>query len=297
MSPDRRGAVAAAVAIFYIFLWASAYVPSKIASVESPPLWFLAARFLAAGLILAAIALLMRRRFPLDWRGWLLAGAIGIFANSIYLGCTYTAMHRMSAGMGAIVASTNPLVLALLAPRFLGERLTWQKMAGLVLGFGGVILLVEARSGTTMALPRDVLLAFVGVLSSVVSTLLYKKFGTEHSLIAINAIQLVVAGLGMIPAALLAYGLPLTGFSFHIVVTPELIASFVYLVLVLSVGASLIWFWLLRHGEASRVTAFYYLTPVFGLALSALFLHEPVGWHDLFGLAAIAAGISIVQRS
>ena len=289
-----RGAIAAAIAIFYIFLWASAYVPSKIASVESPPLWFLAARFLGAGLILALMAIVARSRFPTSWRGWLLAGAIGIFANSIYLGCTYVAMHRMSAGMGAIVASTNPLVLALLAPRFLGERLTWQKMLGLVLGFGGVILLVEARSGTTMALPRDVLLAFVGVLSSVVSTLLYKRFGTTQSLLAINAIQLFVAGLAMIPAALIAYGLPV---AFHARLTPELIASYIYLVLVLSVGASLIWFWLLRHGEASRVTAFYYLTPVFGLALSALFLHEPVGWHDLFGLTAIAAGISIVQRS
>lgn len=292
MREGHRGAAGAAIAIFYIFLWASAYVPSKIASVESPPLWFLAARFLGAGIILALLALAMRRRVPLDWRGWLLAGAIGVFANSIYLGCTYTAMHRMSAGMGAIVASTNPLVLALLAPRFLGERLTWQKVCGLALGFGGVILLVEARNGTTMALPRDVLLAFAGVLSSVVSTLLYKKFGTAQSLVAINAIQLVVAGIAMIPAALLTSGMPV-----HIALTRELIASYVYLVLVLSVGASLIWFWLLRHGEASRVTAFYYLTPVFGLAISALLLHEPVGWHDLFGLAAIAAGISLVQRS
>ncbi len=48
-----HGTAAAAIAVFYVFLWASAYVPSKIASVESPPLWFLAARFLAAGTILA----------------------------------------------------------------------------------------------------------------------------------------------------------------------------------------------------------------------------------------------------
>ena len=295
MRPGRSGAVAAAIAIFYIFLWASAYVPSKIASVESPPLWFLAVRFLGAGAILALVAIAARSRFPASWRGWLLAGAIGVFANSIYLGCTYVAMHRMSAGMGAIVASTNPLVLALLAPRFLGERLTWWKALGLALGFGGVILLVEDRSGTSFALPRDVLLAFAGVLSSVVSTLLYKRFGTTQSLLAINAIQLFVAGLAMIPAALLAYGFSTAVFSLH--PSAELIASYIYLVLVLSVGASLIWFWLLRHGEASRVTAFYYLTPVFGLALSAALLHEPIGWHDAFGLAAIAAGISIVQRS
>ena len=282
----------AAIAIFYIFLWASAYVPSKIASVQSPALWFLAARFLAAGLIFALLALALRSRFPADPKGWLLAGVVGIFANSIYLGCTYAAMHRMSAGTGAIVASTNPLVLALLAPRFLGERLTRAKVAGLILGFGGVVLLVEARHGTTMALPGDVALAFVGVLSSVVSTLLYKKFGTSQSLVAINAIQLIIAGLALIPVALAVHGIPA-----HFVARPELIASYAYLVLVLSVGASLIWFWLLQHGEASRVTAFYYLTPVFGLAIAAALLREPAGWHDLFGLAAIAAGIAIVQRA
>ena len=65
----------------------------------------------------------------------------------------------------------------------------------------------------------------------------------------------------------------------------------------LSGGATLLWFWLLTHGEASRVSAYYYLTPAFGLALSALLLHERIGAHDLAGLVAIAAGIALVQRA
>ena len=69
-----------------------------------------------------------------------------------------------------------------------------------------------------------------------------------------------------------------------------MIASFAYLVAVLSVGASLLWFWLLSRGDASRVSAFYFLTPVFGLLFGALFLSETVGPSDLFGLVAIAAG-------
>jgi len=54
---------------------------------------------------------------------------------------------------------------------------------------------------------------------------------------------------------------------------------------------------LLSKGEASRVSAYYYLTPAFGLALSALLLHEPVEAHDVVGLVAIAGGIALVQRS
>jgi len=285
------GPVAAAIAVFYIFLWASAYVPSKIASVETPPLWFLAARFLAAGLILTVLALALRKPVPGNWRGWLVAAALGVFANALYLGLTYTAMQHLSAGMAALVASTNPLVLGLLAPYFLREPLTRPKALGLVLGFGGVVFVIVARHGTPAAQPFDALLAFCGVLSSVVSTILFKRLALDQSLIAINAIQMCAAGLVLVPIAYLLYGVP------HVVVTSELEISFVYLVAVLSVGASLLWFWLLRHGEASRVSAYYYLTPVFGLALAALLLHEPVGPSDLVGLVAIAGGIALVQRS
>ena len=291
MSVRAQGPVGVAIAIFFIFLWASAYVPSKIASVESDALWFLAVRFVTAGAILALLARIFGNVFPRTLREWLVAGGLGILANAFYLGLTYTALRHLSSGMAAIVASTNPLVLGLVAPKILGEKLTTPKAFGLALGFGGVIAVVLARGGSASAAPRDVLLAFLGVCASVASTLLYKRAGTGTSLLAMNAIQLVVAGLVLVPVAFLTVGAP------HAHVTPELIESFAYLVLVLSVGASLIWFWLLSHGEASRVSAFYYLTPVFGLALAALILHEPVHASDLVGLAAIAGGIALVQRA
>jgi drug/metabolite transporter (DMT)-like permease len=291
VSAAGRGPVAAAIAILFVFLWASAYVPSKIASVESPPLWFLTARFGAAGLILAALAVALRRRAPATVRGWLVACALGVLTNALYLGLTYTALQHLSSGMGAIVASTNPLVLALLAPRLLGERLTRLKGAGLVLGFGGVLAIVLARAGSGGARPADVLLAFCGVLAGVGSTLLFKRWAEGADLIVVNAIQLLAAAVVVAPVAFLVYGAP------HVTPTRELTASFAYLVLVVSVGASLLWFWLLSRGEASRVSAYYYLTPAFGLALSALLLHERIEAHDIAGLVAIAGGIALVQRA
>ena len=59
---------------------------------------------------------------------------------------------------------------------------------------------------------------------------------------------------------------------------------------------AMMWFWLLSRGAASRVSAFYFLTPIFGLAFGALFLGETIGAGDLVGLVAVAMGIVLVQR-
>jgi drug/metabolite transporter (DMT)-like permease len=292
VKPRAHDPAGVAVAIGYIFLWASAYVPSKVASIESQPLWFLVVRFIVAGALLALIARALGARFPKTPRAWAVAVALGVLANAAYLGFTYSALqHHLSSGMGAIIASTNPLVLALVAPRILGEKLTRLKTAGLLLGFGGVVAIVLARAGSGTAAPVDVLLAFAGVCASVASTLLFKRAAVNEDLPALSAVQLFAAGLVLVPVAALLAGPP------HVHLTGELVASFAYLVLVLSIGATLMWFWLLTHGEASRVSAFYYLTPAFGLALSALLLHEAVHARDLIGLGAIAAGIALVQRA
>jgi drug/metabolite transporter (DMT)-like permease len=284
--------LASGLAVLYILLWASAYVPSKVAAIGSPPLWFLVARFLAAGVVMSAIALGMRRPFPRQARLWLVYAALGVLANAAYLGMTYSALNRgLAAGIGSIIASTNPLILALVAPRLLREPLTAGKGLGLVLGFSGAAGVMLARSGTTTARPTEVGLAFVGVVSNVASTILFKRASGSSDLLAINAIQLVAAALVLIPVAAVLEGLP------RVELTPALVASFGYLVAVLSVGASLLWFWLLSRGAASRVSAFYFLTPIFGLTFGAAFLGEPLAPGDALGLLAIALGILLVQRA
>jgi drug/metabolite transporter (DMT)-like permease len=283
--------MATPLAVFYVILWASAYVPSKIGATAVPPLWFLVARFLAAGVVMAAIALALRRPFPGRMSQWLIYAALGVLANAAYLGLTYTALSRgLAAGIGSIVASTNPLILALVAPRLLGEPLTWRKILGLGLGFAGVVGVMLARTGTTSARPSEVGLAFIGVVSNVASTIVFKRARGSTDLLAINTLQLIGAGLALIPVALLLEGIPVVKLE------PAVVVSFVYLVAVLSVGASVLWFWLLSRGAASRVSAFYFLTPIFGLAFGALFLGEPVGAGDALGLVAVAVGILLVQR-
>lgn len=182
------------------------------------------------------------------------------------------------------------MVLALLAPAFLGERLTFRKAVGLLLGFAGVVAIMVERSGTGTAQPFDVALVFIAVLASVASTIVYKKFLVEMDVRMTTALQLFAASIVLLPFAIVLEGAP------HATWGVPIITAFVYLVVVMSVGGSLLWFWLLEKGEASRVTAYYFLSPVFGL-LIASFFGEPLSVRDLGGLAAIAVGIAIVQRS
>jgi len=284
-----HGRAGTAVALLYVFLWASAFVPSRVLSRLGQPLWVLTVRFAIASVLMACVVTALRRPWPRTRTTWAQIAGYGLLGNAIYLGCTYEALRHLSSGMGAIIASTNPLLLALVAPALLNEPLTPRKIVGLLLGFSGVLVTMGARAGTQAARPVDVLLAFLGVVGLVASTLVFKRIRTPEDLLAANSIQLGAASAILLPLAALLEGSP------HLVPTGEFVVSLTYLVLVMSLGASFLWFWLLRHGEASRVSAFYFLTPIFGLGLGALLLGEPVRPLDAVGLAAVAAGIVLVQ--
>ncbi len=279
-----------AAAIFFVALWGSAFVPSKIGVLASSPLWFLVVRFAASGALALAIALASGAPWPRGRQAWTLIVALGVLANAMYLGFMYEALRHLAAGVGAVATSTNPLFLALVAPWLLGEKLTTKKSIGLLLGFAGVLAIMWERQGSGTAEPRDVMLTMFAVFASVASTIVYKKFLVKLDVRMTTALQLCAASIVLIPFAIVLEGAPHTTWGAPIVI------SFVYLVAVMSVGGSLLWFWLLEQGEASRVTAYYFLSPVFGL-LIASFFGEALSVRDLGGLVAIAVGIAIVQRS
>lgn len=286
-----HGALGAAAAILYVFLWASAFAPSRVLARDAPPLWILTIRFAVAGGILLAIAAALRLPIPRERRTWIRLFGLGLGANALYLGLTYVALRHLSAGMGSIIASTNPLILAVLAPWLLREPLTARKLTGLLLGFGGVVLAMHARAGSQTARLQDVLLALAGVLTFVFSNILYKRMDERPHPVVLNGGQLLCASVALLPAALTLEGVP------HLVWTAPVVWSLAYLIVVLSVGASMLWFWILQHGEASRVSAYFFLTPAFGLLLGAILLGEQLTPTDGVALVVIATGLWLAARS
>src|SRR5207248_5132459 len=139
---------------------------------------------------------------------------------------------------------------------------------GLVLGFGGVIFVMGARlgSGGNADTPLGIALQLAGVLFLIGATIVFKRHGPSEHPLVINAVQLGTAGLALILPALL-FEDPLRAR-----VDAPLVWSFLYLVFVISIGATLLWFRILARGEASVASAYYFLTPIFGLGLAAIIL-------------------------
>ncbi len=279
------------VALFYILLWSSAFIATKIGVTHSPPLTLLATRFLVAALLMAILARACKLARPQGWRAWGRLACFGLLNSALYLGCNYIALRYLSAGMGSILAATHPLLLTLIAPFTLKERLTWWRILGLILGFGGVLFVMGARLNENGQLdtPGGMLLSFVGVICLVAATIFYKRYPPREHPFVVNSVQLGAAGLALVLPALLFEH------PEHIHIDAPLVWSFLYLVLVISIGASLLWFWLLQRGEASVVSSYYFLTPITGLALAALLLSEPFGLRDILGLVAVASGIGLIN--
>ena len=280
------------VALFYILLWSSSFIATKVGVTHSPPLLLLSARFLVAALLMALLACAWRLPRPQNLSSWGRLALFGLLNSALYMGCNYIAQRSLSAGMGAIIAATNPLLLTLVAPFALRERLTGWRILGLILGFGGVLFVMGARLNEHRHLDTlgGMLFSFVGVACLVGGTVFYKHFSPNEHPIVVNAVQLGTAGLVLV----------LSAFLFEhpeqIRLDAPLVWAFLYLVFVISIGASLLWFWLLKRGEASVVSSYYFLTPIAGLVLSALLLGEPFGVRDVLGLVAVALGIALIHR-
>ncbi|HEX3162865.1 MAG TPA: DMT family transporter, partial [Pseudolabrys sp.] len=129
----------------FLMLWSSAFSVAKLAIADCPPLLLLAARFLIASVLMFGIAAITRVRWTLNRRDVLLFALLGIANQAIYLGVGYVALRDISAGLSVLIFSANPIVTAVFAALVLGERMTWSKAVGLVLGIAGVAFIVQSR--------------------------------------------------------------------------------------------------------------------------------------------------------
>src|ERR1700738_2595513 len=114
----------------FCLLWSFAFIAGKIGVTDCPPLLLLTARFLLAGILILGISALRRDAWSLSWRDTLVFAILGVANNALYLGLGYTGLQTVSAGLGGLIVSANPVFTAVLAAVFLGEALPWRKGAG-----------------------------------------------------------------------------------------------------------------------------------------------------------------------
>ncbi len=278
------------LALLFSFIWSSAFIAVKMSLEASPPLFLMASRFLVAGAVLLVYARMRGAIMPRRPRQWWPLAALGLLNFGLYLGLTAVALQHLSAGMGAVLASTNPLMLAVLAPWVLHERVGTLKIVGIVTSFAGVVWMMWSRIGNDNR-PGAMVLVVLSITCLVAGTLLFKRMHLDYDLLVLNGAQLFAAGVFLIVPSLMFEPVG------NVRLTASFLASQAYLIVVVSWIGMATWFWLLRAGDATRASAWFFLNPVLGLVLGALLLGEPLGAQDFAGAAAVAAGIYLVQRA
>jgi drug/metabolite transporter (DMT)-like permease len=274
----------------FCLLWSFAFIAGKIGVTDCPPLILLAARFLAAGILILVIAAFRRDAAPLSWREVAVFAILGVANNALYLGLGYTGLKSVSAGLGGLIVSANPVFTAALAAMFLGERLTWRKVAGLLLGIIGVAMIVWHRMSVGTDSLRGILFTLASLASIVAGTLLFKVLAPKGSLWIGNGVQNLAAGLVLVP---FAYAFADIG---DIVPSARLAGAFAFLVLGGSILAYLLWFHLLKVCGATAASAYHFLMPPLAMLFAFLVLGEHVEPRDLLGVVPVALGIYLVTR-
>jgi len=278
------------IALFCL-LWSFAFVAGKIGVTDCPPLILLAARFSLAGVLILGITALRGEAWSsLTWRDAGIFAILGVANNALYLGLGYTGLKTVSAGLGGLIVSANPVFTAVLAAAFLGEALTWRKVMGLLLGISGVTFIVWHRISVGTDDWHGILFTLASLASIVAGTILFKVLAPKGSLWVGNGVQNLSAGIVLLP---FAFTLADVG---DIVPSARLLGAFAFLVLGGSILAYLLWFHLLKVCGATAASAYHFLMPPLGMLFAFLVLGEHVEFRDLLGIVPVALGIYLVTR-
>jgi drug/metabolite transporter (DMT)-like permease len=287
-APSRLNTLPFAIGLFCL-LWSYAFVAGKIGVTHCPPLILLAARFSLAGILILG-ATMVRGDWSLSWRDAAIFAVLGIANNALYLGLGYTGLQSVSAGLGGLIVSANPVFTAALAALLLGEGMTWRKASGLLLGIVGVTAIVWHRLAVGTDSFHGIFFTLASLASIVAGTILFKLLAPKGSLWIGNGVQNLVAGIVLTPVAL-------TFADFRAIdVTPGLTGAFAFLVLGGSILAYWLWFHLLKVCGATAASAYHFLMPPLGMLFAYIVLGEHVEARDLLGIIPVALGIYLVTR-
>lgn len=276
------------LAWYFVVVWGSGFLATKLGLQYAPPFTFLTLRFAFGMLLVIPIALMVRPRWPDSLRQWLHVAAAGLLMHAVNLGGSHYAQYLgMSAGVTALVLALQPLVTAMMAGPFIGERLNRLQWTGVFLGFAGVALVVWHKIDLDAMSAASLAAVLISLAAITVGTLYQRVFCPAVDLRAASVVQFAATLLLVAPLAV-----AVEGFRFE--VSWQLLAAIGFLVFFASIFAVNALHTLMRRGEATRVTSLLYLTPIIAVALEWLMFGLTPTWLTALGVAITCAGVALV---
>ena len=273
----------------FVVLWSTGFIGAKLGLPHSGPMTFLALRFGVVAILLALWVWMSQAR-PLTRRQFYEQALIGALVHFVYLGGVFTAIDwGIEAGLSALIVGLQPVLMAWLAGLLLGEKLVRVQWLGMALGLLGVALVVLRKLDAGIGDWSGVAVNVVGLVGISVGTILQKRLSADTPQRAGGAVQFAS---GAICCAMLAIMFEDMTIEWA---TPMIIAM-TWSILVLSLGAITLLYFLIRRGAAANVASLFFLVPPCTAVFAWLLFDEVLGWVEMAGLAATALGVLLVNR-
>jgi drug/metabolite transporter (DMT)-like permease len=280
--PARAGD--AAFSAIFVVLWSTGFIAAKYGLPHATPFAFLFARFCLVAAVMTPLALVLRAPWPTRSEA-LHTVVVGVLIQGCYLGGVFYAIaNGTSAGTSAMLVGLQPVVTVVLARGWLGERVVARQWAGLAIGLAGVALVVRHKIGIDNA--GGIVALLVALVAISVGTLYQKRYCARVDLRSGAVIQFGAC-------ALLYLLLVLFAEDAHIDWTPSFLFAIGWSVIVLSTGANLLLFWLLRRGKAADVAALFFLVPAVTAVMAWALFGETLTLQAIAGMVLIAIGVAL----
>ncbi|MFN3869778.1 MAG: DMT family transporter [Hyphomicrobiaceae bacterium] len=275
--------------LFFVLLWSTGFIGSKIVGEHGEPFTVLAIRFGLVLLLLAPMAAFSPRVSRLAARDAAIAGAL---IHAVYIGGVMWALRfGMPTGTVAMIVCLQPVLTAFLAGPLLGEKIGARHWTGLAIGLAGVGLVVAPKMGLVAAAGTSNVAAVVAALAGLVAitcgTLWQKARGHTGDLKTLAFWQYVGA-VGV--SLLLALGFETMQVDWNL----EFLLAMAWLVLVLSIGAIGLLLLLIRASAVSRVTSLFYLVPAVTALMAFAMLGETLTLAQMSGIALVMVAVLLI---
>ena len=287
--PSGQLAVRAAPLIF-VFFWSTGFIGAKYGLPYIEPLTFLAIRMGFVVLLHILIVWLSGARLPNATETGHSVVA-GLMVHGLYLAGVFTAISQgVPAGISALIPGLQPILMSTIANRWLNEKVSHMQWLGLGLGLLGVALVLHDRAIVDAGSPLGWAASFVSLVGITLGTLYQKRYCGGIDWRSGNLVQYSAAGL------LFALG----AFAFETRVihwNGELIFALAWLVLVMSIGAVGLMYWLIRRSAATGFASLFYLVPVVTALMAYLLFGEKLDATSVAGMVIVAVGVYVVNRA
>ena len=286
----RKPLLVAAMPFLFIVTWASGFPITRLGLEYAEPFTLLWIRSSIVVVCAGIYALAIGLKFP-PLRELLHIAAVGIMLQCLYLGSMFMALDGgVSQGVAALVAGMQPILTAAVVGFTLGERVSPRQWAGFLLGFVGLAVVVSERLGVGVGTAQGFFFSALTPIFITAASLYQKKYCAQSDLRVVMIVQQAAAGF-------CNFWIAMATEAGHIQWGGGIVFTLVYLAIVLTVGANSLYYLMLRHGEAARVSSLFYLTPPTAVLLGWITYHETMGAVALAGFAISVAGVFLVTRS